>query len=119
MRLSVFTVILCVLSSCWRASFWGSESKVHIENSQAQLKQAIENQNKLSLKNWTHIGLIITVGLVCLLLFFAYCFFKAKYWPMLRYSHDTKLAHLQYPKQQSVIQKPYVMEMNRERDNYE
>ena len=38
---------------------------------------------------------------------------------MIRYSHDAKLAHLHYPKQQSVIQKPYVIEMNRERDNCE
>ena len=76
MRLSVFTVIVCVLSSSWGASFWGSECKVHIENSRAQLKQAIENQNKFSLENWTHIGLIITVGLVCLLLFLPTAFSK-------------------------------------------
>ena len=119
MILYAFTVIICLLSSCRGASIWGSECKVHIENSQAQLKQAIEKQSKFSLENWTHIGLITTLGLVCLLLVLAYCFFKAKYWPLIRNSHENKQAHLQYPKQQLGFQKPYIIGMNRERENEE
>ncbi len=57
---------------------------MQIDNHQAEIKAMFEKHNQFNLNNWSHISVIIILGLLCILIFIVCCHIHTKYWKVMK-----------------------------------
>jgi hypothetical protein len=87
----IFVFICWTGSTCFGFKLWGQECQVHIENKHKELIEVLNNQQKLNLNNWNHVGLLIMVITVGLLLAITCCLIRIRYWPLIKVAHNTPI----------------------------
>jgi hypothetical protein len=90
----------------------GQNCKVQIDNHQAEIKQIISNQSNFNYNNWTHVGVMLILGIVGVLLLLAYCYFRVRICLLVKSFHTTNAINHHQQRQTSVVEKPYIIQLS-------
>jgi len=102
MKLVLFFLLLSAKGgSCLPITLSSQDRKIQLDNHQTEIKQSLNDETE----NWSKLGQIIAIGIVLILVTLACCYIRARYWPLIKNTHDAAANNIQI-RHTLVIEKP-------------